>query len=401
MRSEQAIRRAGLVTLALVGRPAGADAQASFQGLGVLPGADHSYAMGVSADGQWASGFSGGINLLNRAFRWREGVMENLGIPPGAIYCEGGLINADGSVVVVTGGGQRPHRWTQATGVMQDLGLPAATTHLPEGISADGTIIAGAGGASPVSPRTFRWTSPSGWQYLPLPAGFSASWGGSMSAGGSIIVGTVFNTTDAARPVVWTNGAPTVLSLPAGHTEGGAFGISADGLVVTGRSGTSLVRHMFRWSQATGVQPLTALPSRGTAVNADGSVIVGVADFSGVPEAAIWTESTGLMSVGARLTSLGVNLAGWMLDSATGVSADGLTIVGLGTHDGRPEGWIARMPGACYADCNGDVSLTVADFGCFQTAFISANPYADCNQSGTLTIADFGCFQTKYALGCP
>ena len=54
-----------------------------------------------------------------------------------------------------------------------------------------------------------------------------------------------------------------------------------------------------------------------------------------------------------------------------------------------------------YADCNGDGSRTVADFGCFQTKFVAADPYADCNGDGQLSVADFGCFQTKYVIGCP
>jgi hypothetical protein len=55
----------------------------------------------------------------------------------------------------------------------------------------------------------------------------------------------------------------------------------------------------------------------------------------------------------------------------------------------------------CYPDCNADGALTVADFGCFQTKFVAADPYADCNADGGLTVADFGCFQTKFVLGCP
>jgi hypothetical protein len=56
---------------------------------------------------------------------------------------------------------------------------------------------------------------------------------------------------------------------------------------------------------------------------------------------------------------------------------------------------------SCYADCNGDGLLTIADFGCFQTKFVAGDPYADCNGVGGLTIADFGCFQTKFVAGCP
>ncbi len=55
----------------------------------------------------------------------------------------------------------------------------------------------------------------------------------------------------------------------------------------------------------------------------------------------------------------------------------------------------------CYPDCNLDGSLTVADFGCFQTRFVQQHPYADCNGVGGLTVADFGCFQTKFVQGCP
>ena len=57
--------------------------------------------------------------------------------------------------------------------------------------------------------------------------------------------------------------------------------------------------------------------------------------------------------------------------------------------------------GGCYPDCNEDGALTVADFGCFQTAFVAANMYADCNGDGQLTVPDFGCFQTSFVAGCP
>jgi hypothetical protein len=70
------------------------------------------------------------------------------------------------------------------------------------------------------------------------------------------------------------------------------------------------------------------------------------------------------------------------------------------------DGWIGGTRAVmwslpCYADCSGDGTLTVADFGCFQTRFVAANAYADCNADGVLTVADFGCFQTKFVAGCP
>jgi hypothetical protein len=76
----------------------------------------------------------------------------------------------------------------------------------------------------------------------------------------------------------------------------------------------------------------------------------------------------------------------------------------------RPAGdWVMRatwasvscQPGVCYADCNADTTLDLADFGCFQTKFALGDLYADCNADGVRNLSDFGCFQTKFALGCP
>ncbi len=62
---------------------------------------------------------------------------------------------------------------------------------------------------------------------------------------------------------------------------------------------------------------------------------------------------------------------------------------------------VVRVVRTCYPDCNLGGALTVADFGCFQTQFVSGHPSADCNGDGVLTVADFGCFQTKFVAGCP
>src|SRR5712691_9226942 len=44
------------------------------------------------------------------------------------------------------------------------------------------------------------------------------------------------------------------------------------------------------------------------------------------------------------LTASGVDLTGWRLNSATGVSADGTVIVGYGTDPtGNIQAWIARL----------------------------------------------------------
>jgi hypothetical protein len=70
--------------------------------------------------------------------------------------------------------------------------------------------------------------------------------------------------------------------------------------------------------------------------------------------------------------------------------------------------YVGCKTGNCYADCNRDGFLSLADFGCFQTKFADRDPYANCNldlnpgsQTNGLSAADFSCFMTKFALGCP
>ena len=69
-------------------------------------------------------------------------------------------------------------------------------------------------------------------------------------------------------------------------------------------------------------------------VSADGTVVVGSGDATGFPngEAFRWTQAGGMQSVQALLTAKGVSTTGWTLDVATGVSADGQVIVGVGTN---------------------------------------------------------------------
>ncbi|MFN0131565.1 MAG: GC-type dockerin domain-anchored protein [Phycisphaerales bacterium] len=54
----------------------------------------------------------------------------------------------------------------------------------------------------------------------------------------------------------------------------------------------------------------------------------------------------------------------------------------------------------CYADCDLDRTLTVADFVCYVNMFAAKDPYANCTVDATIDIADFICYQTKFAAGC-
>ncbi|MFM9997156.1 MAG: hypothetical protein ACKVU4_15310 [Phycisphaerales bacterium] len=103
---------------------------------------------------------------------------------------------------------------------------------------------------------------------------------------------------------------------------------------------------------------------------------------------------------GSAWTNLGLGLNGAV--NALLVHDDTLIAGGFFTlAGGLPSPYWARYGCPCEPDCNNSGSLTIADFGCFQSQYVLGDPYADCNASGTLTIADFGCFQGTYVLGCP
>lgn len=55
---------------------------------------------------------------------------------------------------------------------------------------------------------------------------------------------------------------------------------------------------------------------------------------------------------------------------------------------------------ACPADCDGDGSLSLFDFLCFQNLFAAGDPGADCDGDGSLSLFDFLCFQNAFAAGC-
>jgi hypothetical protein len=64
-------------------------------------------------------------------------------------------------------------------------------------------------------------------------------------------------------------------------------------------------------------------------------------------------------------------------------------------------GDIGECPALCYADCDGNETLDVFDFLCFQDAFVQGDPYADCDGNTVLDVFDFLCFQDAFVVGCP
>jgi len=196
--------------------------------------------------------------------------------------------------------------------------------------------------------EAFRWTQAGGMKSLgDLPGGDTLSVAYAPSADGSAVAG-VATGSRGAEAFRWTaaGGMVGLGDFPGGALDSVAFDISADGSVVVGRAAGARGAEAFRWTEAGGMVGLGdvgagATDSQALAVSADGSVIVG----SGARGAIIWDAAHGVRDLKQVLTlDLGLDLTGWNLFSATGVSADGHTIVGRGSGPGGLEGWVAVVP---------------------------------------------------------
>lgn len=336
--------------------------QASFAGLGLSANGGSTIAFGVSADGLVVVGLTD-----NHPFRWTQATgIVDLGLIPGAGSGRASAASADGSVVVGSTGfdtGAQAFRWSASTG-MVGLGLLPGSPNsytVAEAVSQDGNVIVGCGAIEFVGFRAFIWTAGSGMALLPNinPGLNPQNWARAVSADGSIVVGTsTSNTPGTTQAVRWINGAQFGLGdLPGGAFLSDSYGTSPDGSVVVGMSVVSSGLEAFRWKgtmQSLGDLPGGATVAYAQAVSADGNVVVGKGSTAAFfEEAFIWDPVLGMRNLKDVLTTdFALNLTGWTLTAATGISADGLAIVGYGTNpSGLTEAWLARLPSP---DSDGD-----------------------------------------------
>jgi uncharacterized membrane protein len=100
-----------------------------------------------------------------------------------------------------------------------------------------------------------------------------------------------------------------------------------------------------RWTTTTGYEDLGALPggesnTYASAISGDGLSVTGGSGGS----LFLWTGESGMLDLNTYLATQGVDLTGWVLTEATGLSYDGSVIVGNGYFNGQPRGWIASVP---------------------------------------------------------
>lgn len=307
-------------------------------------GGNSSEGFGVSNDGSVVVGRStvSPEPKNQRAFRWTSagGIVNLLGALPNVSEANG--VSADGSTVVGSyfiAGGATAFSFTN--GVKTDLTLAGKPFSQATAVSANGQVVVGFTYIAGNAETATRWVNGFGTD-LGVLAGGNRSYAYGVSADGSVVTG-YSDSVAGTRAFRWEGGVMTALPTLGGNSSYG-YGVSGDGTVIVGeaRLAGNNVSHAFRWSAATGMVDIEATPgagSSGYAVNTNGSVIVGITNQS----AFRWTQATGMMKLDALLSGAGVNMTGRTLRSALGISGNGEFIVGTANIDGvGPRAYLAR-----------------------------------------------------------
>ena len=359
----------------------------SFRGVGDAPGGGSwSKAYAVSPDGRFVVGATEVDTDKNEAFRWENGALETLGrvaeLQVSCILatCDLGVVLTDSSsaFAVSSNGSVVGSVCTPDTPFYLDLGPQCAAArfvgstpvplqpelHLLEGLydwyrgvatglSADGSVVYGDYRLWEFSPYgdlgdqyggIFRWQDSvptvlvsGGLVSSSLPSDVRVS-----PDGGAY----TYRTMSAAT---WPNVVVyTVLHRLGEDTELGldwASSVSELGLVVVGQSSSQAARWHGGSVTLLGDLPGGDEVSWALAVSDAGHVIAGWGKTIAGQEAFLWTAESGMQRLADVLTDHGLDLSGWTLEQASGLSASGRTVVGWGTNpSGDTEGFVATLP---------------------------------------------------------
>jgi uncharacterized membrane protein len=290
-------------------------------------------AQAISGDGSTGVGYA---TTDFDAYKWDEDGVPTL-IQLGARAYG---VNVDGSIIVGAEegplGSLRAIKWVN--GVATQLSNGDFGQALD--VSDDGAVIVGDTVSSGNTKATI-WTSSGDELLEDLVANTSTATG--VSGDGSIIVGYGNELLDVALVWKWDGSQyqGDRLDFLSSEEDARALGISADGTTAVGYSEDAAGDdRAVKWN--TGTLAVTELDvigedSRAYSANGDGSVIVGRADMGTGSAAVRWTDN-GAEILQDVLIAAGVDMTGWELTQAIGVSDDGLTIIGNGSEGP----WIMR-----------------------------------------------------------
>ena len=347
--------------LALFAAPQGASAQTAPQPTVVfLPApagasSPDTDSRAISADGRTIAGAPG----LNGLYIWTNGVPVEVPVPASGGF-RSSAISGDGQTITGenTSSGTRValiYRNNIGFSALPDPSANEVAIFSPS-VNSDGSIFAVTSnvddGRFPgctrsyncgVINRAYRWSVAGGYQILGT---FGATWSLStsgISGDGNVISGNAYDTAAPSSILIgtafrWTpsdglQALPSLTPAAGSPSFASSNGISRDGSTIVGvsRGADNLVQAVF-WRglsvTALGYVPGTNPASAETearAANADGSIIVGT---NRLDRAWRWTAASGMQDLNLIATNAGLNLNGFVLTDAVGVSDNGQFITG-------------------------------------------------------------------------
>jgi len=275
-------------------------------------------AEGLSADGTTVVGRLAGVPGRMRLDSAFEPFLE-----PSATTCVASEASADGDVAAGLCN-EAPFtdvaaRWAapDAPLILGDLPGAARFSYL-YGLSGDGAVACGTS-ATDVGWEAYRWTQALGMQRLEGPPGHTASEGTAISLDGETIVGAALGP-EGWQAVRWGSSGPAI---PIGDPPvedffaSEAFGVSANGRVILGKTSGDVSFGPFLWDTLRGVRPLD----------------LELADVYGVPDPGFGLGQVRLLSADGRaiLGESNDSRAYRILFQAPEPGAAGLALVAAGT----------------------------------------------------------------------
>ena len=291
---------------------------------------------GISGDGTTVVGESSPTQFSGTGTAWKWTSSGGFTAIPALINATG--VSYNGSVIIGAGSG----------GVNQGVIVsPSGNTTLGNSqlsaVSPDGSIVLG---SYINTDQGFRWTA-SGITNIPGILGSDSPSSG-MSSDGSAIVGQVELANGHLVAGEWTAATGTVALTTGvgGATSGVAEDISDNKSVIVGTTANPGTDVPAFWSAANGWQPMTSGGAFGVAddLTPNGEYAVGNIGF-GSGQAFLWDANDGLRILQTQLTARGINLTGYTLTDAYGITDDGGTIVGQAlAPGGSTTTYVAVLP---------------------------------------------------------
>ena len=289
------------------------------------------------------------------------------------------------------------------------------------GMSNDGQHVVGLGWQIGCAARGFVWNEGDtaltdlGTLYFYKPTRANA-----VSDNGGVIAGWNDDYTGWRQAAAWIKNAQGVFvqtnisappspgsTIPIKMPEAGVVSGNGQWVYGIGRTGYA-GGGAWRWSPATGVQPVGTNPTTDigyvVGANFDGTRVLCFYGVMGSAGSFMWTPKRGYVSLATIAAEAGVVIpAGWALSLPLGMSEDGLTIVGTAFGPNGTSPFVLDLRaggGPCPADLNADATVGAQDLAILLSAWGSLGGSADLNGDGLVGAQDLAVLLSAWG-ACP